>query len=332
MSVLEVDGLTVALPAARAARPILSEVSLRVEPGQVVGLVGESGSGKSVTCRAALGSLPRGAQARGSVRVDGADVLAMSPRDLRRLRSRDVGLVPQDPRAAVDPLRRVGDHLVEAVRAGGAPAAGARARAVELLGDVGIPDPERAARRWPHEFSGGMLQRVVIAAALAGSPRLVLADEPTTALDVTIQAEVLSVLLESTARRGAGLLLVTHDLELAAAVCDHVDVMYAGRVVESQPARSLFTAPRHPYTAALLRATPSLTGPVDRLAAVPGRPPGLDEELAGCPFAPRCPHVRPACTAAVPPLVTVDAAATACVRADELGDDLVPHRLSGEPV
>ena len=324
MNVLEIEGLTVRLPASRAARPLLSDVSLHVAQGEVVGLVGESGSGKSVTCRTALGAVPLRARVEGTVRAVGEDVFALPPRGLRRLRSEKVGLVPQDPRAAVNPLYRVGDYLMEAVRAAGVPRIEARARAVALLGDVGIQEPERALRRWPHEFSGGMLQRVVIAAALAGEPQLLLADEPTTALDVTIQAEVLSILLETTAQREAGLLLVTHDLELAAAVCDRAYVMYAGRVVEAQPAESLFAAPRHPYTAGLLRATPSLDGPVERLEAVPGRPLGLDEALTGCPFAPRCGYVRPVCLDGVPALAADGIAAVACVRADELTPEL--HR------
>ena len=318
MNVLEIEGLTVRLPADRAARPILSDVSLHVAPGEVVGLVGESGSGKSVTCRSALGSLPGRATVEGTVRAVGDDVFALPPRGLRRLRSEKVGLVPQDPRAAVNPFYRVGNYLVEAVRAAGVPKAEAGARVAALLGDVGIPEPERALRRWPHEFSGGMLQRVVIAAALAGEPQLLLADEPTTALDVTIQAEVLSILLETTSRRGAGLLLVTHDLELAAAVCDRAYVMYAGRIVETRSAQALFAEPRHPYTAGLVGATPSLDGPVGPLDAVPGRPLGLDETLPGCPFAPRCAHVRPACVETVPDLLPRAGADVACLRADEL--------------
>ncbi|SEL66195.1 oligopeptide/dipeptide ABC transporter, ATP-binding protein, C-terminal domain-containing protein [Blastococcus sp. DSM 46786] len=322
MNVLEIDGLTVRLEGSVGARPVLSDVSLHVAGGEVVGLVGESGSGKSVTCRTALGAVPRGASVDGAVRTVGEDVFGLPARELRRLRSEKVGFVPQDPRAAVNPLYRVGDYVIEALRAAGVPKAEAPDRATALLESVGIPEPRRALRRWPHEFSGGMLQRVVIAAALAGSPRLLVADEPTTALDVTIQAEVLSLLLDITAERGAGLLLVTHDLELAAAVCDRAYVMYAGRIVESEPAASLFASPKHPYTAGLLRATPSLTGPVERLTAVPGRPLGLDEVLPGCSFAPRCAHARPVCDDGPPPLLEDGAGAVACVRAGELAPEL----------
>lgn len=323
MTVLEITDLTVRLAARHAVRPLLSEVSLRVEAGETVGLVGESGSGKSVTCRAALGEFPGGARVGGSVRVLGQEVLTMTARAVRELRSRQAGIVPQDPRASVNPLYRVGSFVTEAMRANlGHDRATARTRAIALLGDVGIEAPERAMRRWPHEFSGGMLQRVVIAAALAGQPALLLADEPTTSLDVTIQAEVLSVLLQATAHRGTGLLLVTHDLELAAAVCDRIYVMYAGRIVERRDAAELFAAPRHPYTAGLLGATPSLDGGSDRLTAIPGLPLGLDEPVRGCAFAARCTHAQGPCVERVPPLVGDARGADACIRSDELGDAL----------
>lgn len=328
MNALEIEALTIRLPAARAARPILADVTMHVARGEVVGLVGESGSGKSVTLRTALGSIPPGATADGSVRSVGSDILTLSRRELRRLRARSVGLVPQDPRAAVNPLYRVGDYLVETIRACGTPRSEAAAKAATLLDDVGIPNPEVALRRWPHEFSGGMLQRVVIAGALAGDPQLILADEPTTALDVTIQAEVLSILLQTTAKRGAGLLLVTHDLELAAAVCDRIYVMYAGRIVESQPARSLFTTPHHPYTAGLVGATPSLRGPAGRLDAVPGRPVGLDERPPGCSFAARCRHAHRRCVEVLPELAPYGAGAVACIRADDFRGGLAT--LAGE--
>lgn len=296
MTILAIRDLTVGLRAGRAARPILSGVSLHVEQGETVGLVGESGSGKSVTCRAVLGQLPPGASATGRIEVAGVDVLSMSPAQHRELRSRQAAMVFQDPRAAVDPLRRVGDFVTEGLRTNlGFDRRRADQRAVELLEEVGISEPRQALRRWPHEFSGGMLQRVVIAAALAGGPRLLLADEATTALDVTTQAEVIGILERLSADHDMGVLLVTHDLELAAATCDRVYVMYAGEVVESQPVDSLFADPRHPYTAALLSATPRVDGPAQPPVAIPGRPLGLDESRPGCPFVPRCPHARPRC-------------------------------------
>ncbi|WP_406282824.1 ABC transporter ATP-binding protein [Embleya sp. NBC_00896] len=317
MAFLEIDDLTVRLPEGRAARPILDGVSLRVEKGESVGLVGESGSGKSVACRSVLGLLPAKAQVSGEVRVDGRDVLGLNKASLRSLRSREVAMVFQDPRASVNPMRRVGDFLTEGMRAAGIAPAVAAARALELLEAVGIRDPEGAMRRHPHHFSGGMLQRVVIAAALAGEPSLLLADEPTTALDVTTQAEVIGILTRLQAERGTGMLFVTHDLELAAAVCDRVYVMYAGRIVETQTAEGLFAKPRHPYTAGLLASTPRLDPDAGPPRAIPGRPVSLAEAPTGCAFAARCAHVQPRCTDEAPALTRHDDAYAACFRADE---------------
>ncbi|GCD95184.1 ABC transporter ATP-binding protein [Embleya hyalina] len=317
MAFLEIDELTVRLPQGRAARPILDGVSLRVGEGESVGLVGESGSGKSVACRSVLGLLPEGAAVSGAVRVGGRDVLGMRRAELRSLRAREVAMVFQDPRASVNPMRRVGDFLTEGLRAAGtAPAVAAR-RAVELLEAVGIRDPEGAMRRYPHHFSGGMLQRVVIAAALAGEPSLLLADEPTTALDVTTQAEVIAILTRLQAERGTGMLFVTHDLELAAAVCDRVYVMYAGRIVETQTAAGLFARPRHPYTAGLLASTPRLDPDAGPPKPIPGRPVSLAEAPTGCAFAARCAQVRPECLVEPPALVRADDAYAACFRVDE---------------
>jgi ABC-type dipeptide/oligopeptide/nickel transport system ATPase component len=276
MTLLSIHDLWVRLPEGRAERPILSGVALRVEQGETVGLVGESGSGKSVTCRAVLGQLPSGARASGTIRLQGRDVLSMDRPGLRQLRSREVAMVFQDPRAAVDPLRRIGHFVTESLRTNlGYDRRRADERAGQLLTEVGIDDPRGALRRWPHEFSGGMLQRVVIAAALAGDPRLLLADEATTALDVTTQAEVIGILKRLASVRDMGILFVTHDLELAAAMCDRVYVMYAGEVVEAQPVDALFTRPAHPYTAALLAATPRVDGTPTLPLPVPGRPLGL---------------------------------------------------------
>ncbi len=340
ISVLEIDRLTVSLGSGRAARPILDEVTVRVDTGEVVGLVGESGSGKSVTCRAALGLLPRGARVNGSVRVAGTEVVGLRGSGLRALRSRQVAMIYQDPRACVNPVRRIGDFLTEGLRTGlGMSAAQAQERIIELLELVGIRDPRAAMRQFPHEFSGGMLQRMVIAAALAPEPALLLADEPTTALDVTTQAEVIAVLTALRASRGTGMLFVTHDLELASAICDRIYVMYAGRVVEHAPVRRLFTRPRHPYTAALLMSTPTLASTNARLVAIEGRPVGLAEAPPGCSFAGRCVHVRDGCRDTVPPLRPVlervstgDAleAATqsaACLFEGELGDLLAPRSV-----
>ncbi|WP_405007726.1 ABC transporter ATP-binding protein [Kitasatospora purpeofusca] len=299
MNALDVRELRLRLPG--TARPVLDGVDLTVAPGETVALVGESGSGKSLTSRAALGLLPPGAVPAGEVLVDGRDVLTMDAARLRELRTGRAAMVFQDPRAAVNPLRRIGDFLTESVRLTGTmSAADADRRAVELLDAVGL-GPE-LMRRYPGQLSGGMLQRVMIAAALMGDPVLLLADEPTTALDVTSQAEVIALLDRLRERFGTGLLFVTHDLGLAAAISDRVYVMYAGRIVESGPAEALFERPRHPYTAALLSSTPRLDGPTGRLAAIDGQPPDLRQELTGCAFAARCRYATDTCRDEAPAL------------------------------
>ncbi|MFE6051443.1 ABC transporter ATP-binding protein [Kitasatospora sp. NPDC056446] len=294
---LDIRGLRLRLPG--TARPVLDGVDLTVGPGETVALVGESGSGKSLTSRSALGMLPPGSTAEGSVLVDGEDVLTMGPDRLRALRTGRAAMIFQDPRAAINPLRRVGDFLTESVRLTGAmSAAQADRRAGELLDAVGL-GPE-LLRRYPGQLSGGMLQRVMIAAALMGDPILLLADEPTTALDVTSQAEVIALLGRLRERFGTGLLFVTHDLGLAAAISDRVYVMYAGRIAETGPAEALFERPRHPYTAALLASTPRLDSESGRLAAIDGQPPDLRQELTGCAFAARCRHATDLCRERTP--------------------------------
>ncbi|MFE5614726.1 ABC transporter ATP-binding protein [Streptomyces sp. NPDC056470] len=315
--VLEIDGLGVRLPDGQAARPLLDGVTLRVAAGETVGLVGESGSGKSVACRSVLGLLPAKARTTGAVRVGGGDVLTMDRAELTRLRARRVAMIYQDPRASVNPLRRIGDFLTEGLRAAGTPAATALARAEELLDAVGIRDPRGALRRHPHQFSGGMLQRVVIAAALAGEPELLVADEPTTALDVTTQAEIIAILTRLQAERGTGLLFVTHDLELASAICDRVYVMYAGRIVETADTAALFDRPRHPYTAGLLACTPRIEAGASAPRPIPGRPVSLAEAPPGCAFAARCVHAQARCTEETPVLARHGDGLAACHRADE---------------
>ncbi|MFJ8918174.1 ABC transporter ATP-binding protein [Streptomyces sp. NPDC102415] len=290
---LDIENLTVELPG--TARPVLTDVTLRVAAGEVVGLVGESGSGKSTTARAALRTLPEGAAVSGSVRVDGTDVLGLRGEALRAHRARTVAMVHQDPRSALNPVRRIGDFLLERLAGTGLDRKAARARAVELLGTVGLPDPGRRVRQRPHELSGGMLQRVVIAGALAAEPRLLLADEATSALDVTTQAEILALLRTLRAERSLGLLFITHDLHLAAAYCDRVYVMYAGRVVEEQPAAGLFDRPRHPYTKGLLACSPTLGEAEREIRPIPGRPPSLSDSFGGCEFADRCPDAEAEC-------------------------------------
>ncbi|MFD1932240.1 ABC transporter ATP-binding protein [Nonomuraea mangrovi] len=310
-NVLEIEGLALHLP--RTARPVLNGVDLTVGAAEIVALVGESGSGKSLTLRAALRLLPRQATVRGSIRIAGEDVLTMTTTRLRDLRAGTASMVFQDPRAAINPLRRIGDFLTESTRTNRAVADElATARARELLAAVGLTD--RVLLQYPHELSGGMLQRIVIASALMSDPRLLLCDEPTTALDVTTQAEIVALLARIRRRFGTGVLFVTHDLGLAAAISDRVFVMYAGRIVEHGPADSLFGAPRHPYTAALLASTPRLEAPSARLAAISGQPPDLHTELTGCPFAARCPYVIDRCRAERPE----PEEGVACHRAGEL--------------
>ncbi|MFF2195220.1 ABC transporter ATP-binding protein [Streptomyces sp. NPDC058157] len=294
---LDIQGLRISLPG--TARPVLDGVDLTVGAGETVALVGESGSGKSLTSRSALRLLPPRATVEGSVRVAGRDVLTLDAAGLRAVRAGTAAMVFQDPRAAVNPLRRIGDFLTESVTLTGAMGRdAATARAAELLRAVGLD--ESVLRKYPGQVSGGMLQRVVIAAALMGDPALLLADEPTTALDVTSQAEVISLLAALRERFGTGLLFVTHDLDLAAAISDRVYVMYAGRIAETGPAEALFAGPRHPYTAALLASTPRMDGPRGRLAAIAGQPPDLRQELPGCAFAARCPLATEVCDQRAP--------------------------------
>ncbi|CAM5466347.1 ABC transporter ATP-binding protein [Streptomyces spiroverticillatus] len=294
--VLQVQDLRLTLPG--TARPVLDGVDLTVGAGETVALVGESGSGKSLTSRTALGLLPPGAIASGTVRVEGEDTLTMSAARLRALRTGDVAMVFQDPRAALNPLRRIGDFLTEGLRAAGTKQEAATARAVELLDAVGLD--ASALGKYPSQVSGGMLQRVMIAAALMGDPSLLLADEPTTALDVVSQAEVIALLTKLRERFGTGLLFVTHDLDLAAAISDRVYVMYAGRIAETAPAETLFAGPRHPYTAALLASTPRPTAQGGRLAAIAGQPPDLRTTIEGCAFAERCPLATGLCRERAP--------------------------------
>ncbi|GAA2751290.1 ABC transporter ATP-binding protein [Kitasatospora cinereorecta] len=304
MNALEIRGLRLRLPG--TARPVLDGVDLTVAAGETVALVGESGSGKTLTSRSALRLLPTGATTEGRVLVDGQDVLTMDAAHLRTLRTRKAAMIFQDPRAATNPLRRIGDFLTESVTLTKVMTrAAATERATELLDAVGLP--ATVLDRYPGQLSGGQLQRVMIAAALMGDPTLLLADEPTTALDVTSQAEVVALLDRLRERFGTGLLFVTHDLGLAAAISDRVCVMYAGRIAESGPADTLFAHPRHPYTAALLAATPRLDAPAGRLAAIDGQPPDLRQELTGCAFAARCRLATDLCRTQAPEPVAAPA-------------------------
>ncbi len=299
-------------------------VSFRIHRGEAVGLVGESGSGKSVTALALLRLLPE-PPARvtgGEVLLDGLDLLAADERELRKARGGRIGLVFQEPAAALDPVFTIGDQVAEGIRAHHTISrAEARARAVELLGSVGLDDPAERARDYPHQLSGGMRQRAMIAVALAGDPALVVADEPTTALDVTLQAQILGLLDRIRRERGTALLLVSHDLDVVAGVVDRVLVMYAGRLVEELPAARLLDGARHPYTRGLLACRPRLTATRgERLTTIPGRPADPRDLPAGCRFHPRCAHAIDRCRDEIPRLRSSSAGGrAACHRFEELG-------------
>ncbi|MGW3995211.1 ABC transporter ATP-binding protein [Amycolatopsis sp. NPDC004772] len=316
--VLEVEDLAVDVPVDGELRRVLHGVSLSIGAGEAVGLVGESGSGKSMTARAMARLLPPGSTTDGAVRFDGTDVSSLTDSRLRSFRG-DVAMIFQDPRAHINPVRRIGDFLTEALRTlGGVDKHSAARRAITALADVGIPDGERRLDQYPHELSGGLLQRVMIAAMLLTEPRLVFADEPTTALDVTTQAEVMAILDELRRERGLALLFITHDLDLAGAVCDRTAVMYAGQILETRESAKLHDDPLHPYSASLVSARPVIDETVPRLAAIPGRPLSAFEAPDGCAFAPRCSYVVDACRAARPPLEDVDGGLVRCLRAGEL--------------
>jgi oligopeptide/dipeptide ABC transporter ATP-binding protein len=281
-------------------------VSLRVAPGEMLGLVGESGSGKTVLARAVLGLTPRRAIERlsGEVLYLGHDLRASSEQELREVRGREIAMVFQDPMTALNPVMKVGAQIAEPARHHlGMSRAQAWAYAIELLDRVGIPSPARLASDHPHRLSGGMRQRVVIAIALSCRPKLLIADEPTTALDVTVQAQILDLLQDLQRDQPMAVLLITHDLEVVAGRADRVAVMYAGRIVEQAPARDVFERARMPYTEALLRSVPNLDLPSHtRLEVIPGRPPRLDAPVTGCRFAPRCNRVAARCREAEPAL------------------------------
>jgi oligopeptide/dipeptide ABC transporter ATP-binding protein len=294
---LAVSDLTVRFQTEEATVHAVNGVSFSVDPGRTVAIVGESGSGKSVTCLSLLRLLPRSAQVSGSVQLDGRELLTVSEGEIRRVRGQGIGLVYQDPMAALNPVRTIGAQVCEPLRLHlGMSRRAARARAEELLATVGIPSPQRLLGSYPHEFSGGMRQRVVIAMAIACEPRLLLADEPTTALDVSVQAQILELLKQLTGQLGISLVLVSHDLSVVAGLADDVLVMYGGYLVEQGQATQIFERPAHPYTAGLLASIPDTAPDPDaELIGIPGQPPDMRAVPAGCVFAPRCPHAFDAC-------------------------------------
>lgn len=321
--VLDISGLTLEIDTQSGPIRPVRDVSLRVERSKTLALVGESGSGKSLTGLAVMGLLPPAARVvAGAAWVDGTEVLRLDEGRLRRLRGRQMAMVFQDPQSSLNPVYRVGQQIAEALRAHGRVGARtARHAAISLLRRVGIPDPMQRASAFPHELSGGMRQRTMIAVAIANEPALLIADEPTTALDVTIQAQVVDLLSDLRHERSMGLVFITHNLPLVAEIADRVAVMYAGEVVEQGTAAEVFARPLHPYTAALLRSAPGEDGRLPE--EIPGTIPPPQALPSGCVFAPRCAHRRPACEAAHPALVEAfDGRLTRCIRWRELSEAL----------
>ncbi|RWR31015.1 ABC transporter ATP-binding protein [Sinirhodobacter populi] len=311
---LEVRGLTVEFPSRRATLTALSDVSLTIQPGEILGVVGESGAGKSMTGMAVLGLLePPGRIAAGEIRIAGTRTDTLDEKAMAKVRGRIVGAVFQDPLTSLNPLFTVGQQLIETIRLHSRlDARDARDRAVALLKQVGIPGAGERIDHYPHQFSGGMRQRVVIALALAGNPSLIIADEPTTALDVSIQAQITALLRQLCHEHGAGIMLVTHDMGVIAETADRVAVMYAGRVIEIGPVEEVVRHPRHPYTRGLMGAIPSLGARVAHLAQIDGAMPRLNRIPQGCAFNPRCPLAGPRCRRDRPSLVADGASAAAC--------------------
>ena len=319
-SLLSVRDLAVAIG---PARPV-DGIDLDVAPGEMLGIVGESGSGKSLTLRAILRLLPATTTTTGGVTWQGTDLLALPEPAMRRVRGGEIAMVFQEPMTALNPVLTIGLQITETLTTHrGIQGKAATDRAAELLDQVGIPDARRRLSNYPHEFSGGMRQRAMIAAALAGGPKLLLADEPTTALDVTIQDQILKLLLQLKDDLAMSVVIVTHDLAVVAGTCDRVAVLYAGRVMESGPVEAIFARPAHAYTLGLLRSLPGIAHARSRLDGIPGTPPDPRALPPGCRFAPRCGFAVDACRVADPPLVPVAPDRfSACIRADVVQNEI----------
>ena len=311
---LEVRDLCVEFPTRRGTLRALEGVSFDIAAGEILGVVGESGAGKSLTGAAIIGLLePPGRVCGGQVLFEGQRIDDLPPEAMRLLRGKQVGAIFQDPLTSLNPLYTIGRQMIETLRTHlPLSAAQARERAIELLRQAGLPAPETRLDQYPHEFSGGMRQRVVIALALAGEPRLIIADEPTTALDVAMQAQIIRLLRSVTQARGASVMLITHDMGVVAETCDRVAVMYAGRIVEIGPVREVIRHPAHPYTAGLMASVPSLADTGNRLAQIAGALPRLGEIPSGCAFHPRCPKASPRCSDERPELALVRRTRAAC--------------------
>ncbi|MGH2941002.1 MAG: ABC transporter ATP-binding protein [Solirubrobacterales bacterium] len=315
-ALLSVRDLRIEIDGGEGSFEVVTGATLRARRGEVVGVVGESGSGKSLTLRAIAGLLPPGITiGGGEVDVDGIDVVSADRSALRRLHGGIVGMIFQEPMTALNPTMRIGSQIAEAARAHSKVSRSeSKARAIKLLGQMGFTEPERRYRLYPHELSGGMRQRVVIAIALAGDPSLLLCDEPTTALDATVTMKVLDLIVGLAKELDIGIVLVTHDLGVAAKVCDRIVVMYAGRMVEEGPSEELLRRPRHPYTLALLQAVPTRESTIEDLKAIPGTPPTIGEIPEGCPFMPRCAFAQPECSEPVHLVEVAEGRTSACRR------------------
>jgi oligopeptide/dipeptide ABC transporter ATP-binding protein len=337
MALLEVSDLHVSFPTPDGVVQAVRGLSFAVETGKTLGIVGESGSGKSVSTQTIMG-LTRGARVSGQALFEGIDLLAMSPKGLRSVRGAKVGMIFQDPLSSLHPYYRVGWQIIEMIRNNHheISKAKARERAVELLRLVGIPQPDRRVDDFPHQFSGGMRQRAMIAMAMSLNPKLLIADEPTTALDVTVQAQVLQVMRRLQGEFGTAIILITHDLGVVAEVADDVVVMYAGSAMEKADRYETFGAPHHPYTEGLLQSLPAYGGERERLRPIPGQPPSLINLPGGCPFHPRCPYVMDRCRAEMPPLFEVGgnpAHTSACwLSRDQVERAALRTKVVGQPL
>jgi peptide/nickel transport system ATP-binding protein len=319
MSLLEVKNLVVEFPNRRGTLRAIDGISFDIAPGEILGVVGESGAGKSLTGAAIIGLLePPGRIASGQVLLEGQRIDNLNNDQLRHIRGRKIGAIFQDPLTSLNPLYSVGKQLTETIQAHlPVSNAEARRRAIDLLKDTGIPAAEQRIDHYPHQFSGGMRQRVVIALALAAEPKLIVADEPTTALDVSIQAQIITLLKNICKNRGAAVMLITHDMGVIAETCDRVAVMYAGRIVEIGPVHEVIHHPAHPYTAGLMASIPDITQDRDYLNQIDGAMPRLNAIPTGCAFNPRCPKVVDRCKRERPELVDAGATRAACWLAGE---------------
>ncbi|NVK03024.1 MAG: ABC transporter ATP-binding protein [Oceanospirillaceae bacterium] len=320
-TLLEVKELVVEFAQRKNRLRALDQVSISIKRGEILGIVGESGAGKSLTGAAIIGLLESpGFIASGSIHLHGERIDNLPAEAMRRIRGRKIGMVFQDPLTSLNPILTIADQLIETIQTHlGGSKAQARARAITLLDEVGIPAAARRIDDYPHQFSGGMRQRVVIALALAGEPDLIIADEPTTALDVSVQAQIIDVLKRACNEHGAAVMLVTHDMGVIAETADRVAVMYAGRVVEVGTVQQVIKQPHHPYTQGLMGSIPSLTERVERLVQIPGAMPRLDAIPSGCAFHPRCPQVSERCQNQRPELIPLAQGEAACwLHADEI--------------